>query len=375
MKKNVLQFIGSFHQGGSERQAVQLTKLLHIDGTFNVYAATLNKEGVLLSELEELGLPDIPEFKLDSFYSLTFLKQVRLCAQFLTENQIDIVHTHDFYTNVFGILAARYAGVKVKIASKRETGGMRSNTQNRIEKFVFGIADLITVNAKAVKTYLKERGISEEKIQITYNGLDLERLKPKETERKKICEHLDLPTDENLKFITLVANLRHPVKNQSMLLNAAVRLKEDRPNLHYIFAGEGERKKELEDMAATLDIAEKTHFIGRCRMIPELLSISYVCVLTSIAEGFSNSILEYMFAGKPVIATDIGGAREAIVEGKTGFLVDSNDDKSLAVRLSELLDSEKKADKMGRSGHKRVEENFSTKTQIENIISLYRSLL
>ena len=150
MKKNVLQIIGSFHQGGSERQAVQLTRLLHEDKSFNVFLAALNNDGVLRDEAEQIGLAAIPEFRLSSFYDLNFLKQLRNCARFIRENKIEIVHTHDFYTNVFGITAARMAKVNLKVASKRETGGVRSKAQKIIEKRIFGFADAIVANSKAV---------------------------------------------------------------------------------------------------------------------------------------------------------------------------------------------------------------------------------
>jgi glycosyltransferase involved in cell wall biosynthesis len=375
MKKNVLQFIGSFHQGGSERQAVQLARLMQEDETFNVLVATLNKEGVLLNELEEMGFTQIPEFRLTSFFNLDFLKQIRACAEFLRENKIEIVHTHDFYTNIFGILAARYAKIPVKIASKRETGGMRSENQNRIEKFVFKIADKITVNAEAVKVYLVEKDISADKIKIIYNGLDLERLQPKEKNRGKICGILDLPKEENIKFITIVANLRHEVKNQELLLCAAKRLKVNFPNAHFVFAGEGKRKTELENIAEELDIKNNTHFIGRCDIIPELLSISYACVLTSTAEGFSNSILEYMSAAKPVVTTNVGGAGEAIIDGETGYLIESGDVEGLEKCLAELLENPETANEMGKKAKKIVEEKFSTETQLKNLVNFYQSCI
>ncbi len=375
MKKNVLQFIGSFHQGGSERQAVQLTKLLHQDKTFNVFVATLNKEGVLLKELEEIGFTNIPEFKLTSFFNLHFVRKLKACAKFIRTNNIEIVHTHDFYTNVFGILSARYAGVPVKIASKRETGGMRSANQNRIEKFIFKIADAITVNAQAVKDYLIERDVSTDKIKITYNGLDLDRLEPKETDRSKICNELNLPNDETINFITIVANFRHDVKNQEMLLRAAKRLRKDHPNAQFILAGEGERKKELENLSTKLGVSDKTHFIGRCKIVPELLSISYACVLTSTAEGFSNSILEYMSAAKPVVGTNVGGASEAIIEGETGFLVPSDDDEALANCLKTLIEDSKRSKSYGEKGRAIIEQRFSTKIQLQNLILQYKALL
>jgi hypothetical protein len=80
--KNVLQLIGSFHQGGSERQAVQLTRLLRADGTFNVLPATLENAGVLQAEVEKLGFTEVPEFKLTSFYNANFVKQLLKCANF-----------------------------------------------------------------------------------------------------------------------------------------------------------------------------------------------------------------------------------------------------------------------------------------------------
>ena len=375
MKKNVLQFIGSFHQGGSERQAVQLVKLLHEDENFKVFATTLNREGILLAELEKLGLDDIPEFKLTSFFNFQFLKQIRNCAEFLKKNEIEIVHTHDFYTNVFGILAANLAGVPVKIASKRETGGMRSANQKRLEKFIFRLADKITVNAAAVRDYLIENKVDERKIEIIYNGLDLERLKPKAIDREQICGKLKLPKSEDIKFITQVANLRHAVKNQEMTLRAAAEIGKVFPDAHFVFAGEGERKPGLEALAGKLNVEAKTHFIGRCNLIPELLSVSNICLLTSTAEGFSNSILEYMAAAKPVIATDVGGAAEAIVEKKTGYLIKSDDNKALAKYLLKLLDSPEKASEMGKRGRKIVEENFSTENQLRKTIRLYKSLI
>ena len=369
--KNVLQFIGSFHQGGSERQAVQLVRLLRESQTCNVFAATLNKEGVLLDEVEKTELTEIPEFKLNSFYDANFLLQLKNCVRFLRENKIEIVHTHDFYTNVFGITAARLAGVKCRIASKRETSAVRSTAQKVIEKRIFKMADAIVANSEAVKNYLIRLNVSEKKIKVVYNGFDLVRVMPEETNRKKICEELGLPNDANLKFVTLVANLRHAVKNQPMFLRAAKSVLRKFPDVHFVLAGEGELKASLENLAKELRIEKNTHFIGRCSQVAELLSVSYVCVLTSYAEGFSNSILEYMAAGKPVVATNVGGAAEAIIQNETGFLVDSDDDEALAKRLIELLEDEEKAARFGEKGKRIVEEKFSLEDQLNKTLELY----
>lgn len=375
MKKNVLQFIGSFRQGGSERQAVQLSRLLHDDGSFRVFVACLDATGSLRQEIEQLGIDEIPEFKLKSFYDANFLRQINACAKFIKQNEISIVHTHDFYTNVFGMFAAFVARVPVRIASKRET---LSKTKNQllIERQAFRACDKILANAEAVKRFLIETGVSAEKIVTIYNGLDLARLTPvPNLKREEILRELGLPIDEKIQFVTIVANLRSDVKNHRMFLQAAKKVKENFGNVAFVLAGEGELIKSLKSLAKDLGIEKDTYFIGRCQQVAELLRVSDVCVLSSKSEGFSNSILEYMSASKPVVATDVGGASEAIVHNQTGFLVKSDDDEAMANRLIELLRNPELAGQFGNRGRERVEKNFSLAAQLTKTSELYDKLL
>lgn len=375
MSPRVLQFIGSFHQGGSERQAIQLTKLLHNNGEFEVFAATLDATGVLSDEINSLGIPPIPEFKLTSFYDLNFFKQLKLCVSFLLKQKIDIVHTHDFYTNVFGIIAARLAGIDVAISSKRETGGMRTPNQDKIEKWIFGRSSGMVVNSNSVKNYLIERGVAEQKLNLIYNGLDVSKFGQVSSDRTAILKDLSLPTNPDTKFITLVANLRHEVKNHPMLLRAAKTVLAEHKNAHFILAGEGDLTTRLKELAVQLEISENIHFVGRCSNIPALLSISDIGVLTSFAEGFSNSIIEYMAAGLPVIATDVGGASEVVKNGDNGFLIDSDDDTALAKHIIELIGDQTLSKEMGRKGLGLVEHQFSLNAQLSNTKDLYRRSL
>lgn len=371
MKKRILQFIGGFHQGGSERQATALSCALKSEGTHEIYVATLNNDGVLRAGMDAAGFTEIPTFPLTSFFNANFVRQVRSCAAYLKENKIDLVHTHDFYTNVFGMAAASLAGVEAKVASKRETGGMRSRSQDFVEKLAFGRADAIVANSIAVRDHLTARGISSDKINVIYNGIDLSRFESAEISRDKF----GLPKNENIRFVTIVANLRHAVKNVPMFLRVAKCVADSVPKTHFVIAGEGELEAKLKEFAVELGIDKKVHFIGRCSDVPGLLSTSSVCVLTSTAEGFSNSILEYMAAGKPVIATDVGGAAEAVVEGETGYLVESDDDAKMEERLIELLNDDAKATVFGNAGREIVREKFSNDAQLRNTMRLYNSLL
>ncbi len=369
MKKNVLQLIGSFHQGGSERQAVQLSKLLIRDGSVNVFVATLNREGVLLDELGSEYSSPIPEFKLVSFRDLNFAEQAIRCAKFLRDNRIDVIHTHDFYTNIFGMAAATIARASMRIASKRETGGMRSRYQDAVEGFAFRQAHRIVVNSDSVGRYLAGRGIDTEKISLIYNGVDLERLKPATGDTTAIRESLRLPTEGPI--VTLVANLRHRVKNQPMFVRAAKRVLAHFPETHFVLAGEGELRGELESLASELGIEKSVHLIGRCDRVPVLLAASSIGVLTSDYEGFSNSILEYMAAALPVVATRVGGAAESITEGETGYLVEAGDEAALADRMLDLLKDRQTASAFGERGRAVVETNFSCAAQLRRTLEIY----
>ncbi len=369
MQKRILQLTGSFHQGGSERQAVTLASMLRADGEFEIHLAALSGEGPLRSDATKAGFVDIPEFPLTSFYDLKFLRQVKKCAKYLRENKIELIHTHDFYTNVFGMAAATYAGLNARVASKRETDGMRSKAQDIVEGIAFGRARAIVANSTAVKEYLVARGIAEAKINVIYNGLDVDKFA--NAAAHGVRELIDFPSDVSI--VTLVANLRHDVKNVPMLLRAAKRLGDTKA--HFVIAGEGELMNHLKAQAVDLGITERIHFIGRCTDVPSLLAASDICVLTSKAEGFSNSILEYMAAGKPVVATNVGGAAEVITDGSTGYIVESDDDATLAERLSQLIENKALAMRFGAEGKRVVGERFSLTRQLNETKGLYNSLL
>lgn len=379
LRYSALQVIGSFHQGGSERQAVQLTRLLLKGGRCNVFVTTLEREGVLLEEIERFGLNEVAEFRLNSFYDLHTARQVWRFARYLRKHEIDVVHTHDFYTNVFGMAAAGLARVPVRIASRRESA-VRPENQRLVERFAYRAAHAVVANCEDVRQQLIREGVPAQKVRTIYNGLDLARVQPAEAERKEILAGLNLP---EARFVTIMANMRAHIwnpepacyKDHPTFLRAAKRVHESVPDAAFIIAGEGELREATEELARSLGIADRTFFIGRCQDVGSVLSISDVCVLSSRSEGFSNAILEYMAAARPVVATDVGGAREAIVHGDTGYLVPAGDHDQMAEHIISLLSDPENASSMGESGRRRVNEKFSSLKQLQNVESLYTELL
>jgi len=380
LRYNALQLIGSFHQGGSERQAVQLTRLLLKSRHCNVFVVTLERDGVLLDEINRLGLRDIPEFRLNSFYDLHAARQLWRFARYLRKHEIDVIHAHDFYTNIFGMAAAGLARVPVRIASRRESA-VRPETQRFVERAAYRVAHAVVANCEDVRQQLIREGVPAQKVRTVYNGLDLTRVQPTQTERKEILGTLNLP--EDARFVTIMANMRAHVlqpepfcfKDHPTFLRAAKRVSESVPDAAFIIAGEGDLLEATRELARSLGIADRTFFIGRCENVGSVLSISDVCVLSSSSEGFSNAILEYMAAGRPVVATDVGGAREAVVHGDTGYLVPVGDHDQMAQHIISLLLDRESARSMGDSGRRRVSEKFSSLKQLQNVENLYTELL
>ena len=376
-KPNVLLLVDSFDVGGAEGQILLLARLLKESGRYGVHLACLNRRGQLHAEAERLGVGEIPEFPLTSFYDRNMARQLRRLRAFLRERRVEVVHTEGFYTNVFGITGAALARVPARVAFRGETGGWRTPGQNRLERAVFRLASVVHANSEAVKKFLLAEGVPEERIAVVYNGLDLARVTPPAgLTRDRALAACGLPPGGGRRFVTIVANMRHEVKDHPMFLRAARRVRDSCPEAAFVLAGEGELVPGLRRMADELGLAGAAFFPGRCDRVAELLFASDVCVLSSKAEGFSNSILEYMGAARPVVATDVGGAREALGgDGEAGLLVPSGDDGALAARLVELLRDPEGARAMGARGRRIVERRFSAQVQLERTAELYDRLL
>jgi glycosyltransferase involved in cell wall biosynthesis len=327
----------------------------------------------LLPDFEAANGAAVSEFPTRSFYGSSMLVQLARFVRHLQSLQVDIVHTHDFYSNVFGMLGATIAGVRVRIASKRETLGLRSRAQDFVERNVYCLAHRIVANASSVRDHLIRNGVPARKIVTIHNGVDPARVQvPAGWGRSDACERLQLQPGR--RYVSILASLR-PVKDHAMLLRAARTVADEITDVCFVLAGEGALREELGRQAQALGIAEQVRFIGHCERPADLLALSEVCVLSSQAEGFSNAILEYMAAGRAVVATDVGGAREAVRDSETGYLVPAGDSAEMADRLMRLLIEPGLARAMGAAGRALVEREFSCAALTARTERLYRELL
>lgn len=376
MKRNVLYFIYGLGEGGAEHQMLQLAKRMKASGGYRVHIACLLRTGDLLNEAEQLVGEELPGFPITSFYNPTMLVQLRRFARYLRENEIEIVHAQDFYSNIFGMIGATLAGVPARIAFKGETGFSRSPRQRFAERCAFRLAHAVIANAEAVRNRMIREGVATEKLVTIYNGIDLQRVAPSEGQRREeVLAGFGLPYRSPRRFVTILANIQHPVKDHPMFLRAARKVRDAIPDAAFVIAGQGQLKDSLQAYATELGLTEDVFFIGRCDRVGDLLGISDVGVLSSKAEGFSNSILEYMAATLPVVATDVGGAREVVIDGETGYLVPSGDDVAMGQHIISLLREPERARLMGERGRRVVAEKCSWAAQVSILQHFYEQLL
>lgn len=376
MKRNVLYFIYGLGEGGAEHQMLQLAKRMKDGGGYRVHIACLLRTGDLLNEAEELVGEEVPGFPITSFYNRTMIVQLRRFARYLRENEIEVVHAQDFYSNIFGMIGATMAGVPARVAFKGETEFSRTPKERFFERCAFRLAHAVIANAEAVRNRMIREGVTAEKLVTIYNGIDLQRVAPSEGQRREeVLAGFGLPYESPRRFVTIVANIQHPVKDHSMFLRAARRVRGAIPDAAFVIAGQGQLKESLQAYTAELGLTEDVFFIGRCDRVGDLLGISDLGVLSSKAEGFSNSILEYMGAALPVVATDVGGAREIVLEGETGYLVPSGDDVAMGEHIISLLREPKRARLMGERGRLVVAGKFSWEAQVSIFQKFYEQLL
>jgi glycosyltransferase involved in cell wall biosynthesis len=374
-------FVNGFAVGGTERHVVNLGKSLD-RSQFDVRLACFRRLGQFVGEAEACRLP-IWEYPIDSLHNRRTLRQQWRFALDLRRDRIQIVHTYNFYPNVFALPAARLARAPRVVASIRDTGVYQTPMQKRVQRLACRMADCIVVNAEAVRRWLIGEGYQPKKIVVIRNGVDLSRFES-EGDGGRVRHELGVP--QGAPIVAVVSRL-HELKGLDDFLEAAALLAARHREVRFLIVGgrlavrdgtpvsDDTYSESLARRARHLGIADRVVFTGFRLDVAELLREATVSVLPSLSEGLSNVLLESMAAGVPVVTTPVGGSPEAVVDGETGFLVPTRNPGVLARAIEALLADSGLAQRMGRAGRRRIEEHFSLEGMARTTERLYRSLL
>jgi len=368
-KIKLLQMLTNFHIGGTERQVANLA--LGIDPShFDLHLACLRHSGELLAELETLRVPR-SEFRIGPLYSPKTLWQGIRLAHYVRRNVIQIVHSFGFYPNVFTVPVARLAGAVIVVASIRDTGDLLTGVQRRLLKLVCRLADCVLVNAEAIRENLIEQGYDPSNIVVIRNGITLPKASGKERSAA-LRRELGIPLSAR---VVAVFSRLNRMKGVQYFLDAAMVLAGRFPDVHFLVVGDGGSKTELEEHARGPGLGQRIVFTGFRGDVPDLLSEAAISVLPSLSEGTSNTLLESMAAGIPVVATRVGGNPEVVEDGVSGLLVPPRDSAALAAAMARLLEDPDLALRLGRAGMRRVSELFSIDGSVHQTEHLYQRLV
>jgi glycosyltransferase involved in cell wall biosynthesis len=369
----LLKFLHTFEIGGTERQVVTLARKLD-PAKFDLSMACFYKMGPFLQDIERRRIP-LKEYGVRSLRSATAFREALRCAGDLRRDRTEIVHAYGFYSNVFAIPAARLAGVPVVIGSIRDTVE-GPPLQRRAHKLVCRLADCVLVNAEVIKQRLIAEGYNGSKIRVIKNGIDLSRF-AKKNEDCKVRLEFGLPPAAPL--VVVLARLSR-FKGIEYFLQAAAIVAKRIEEARFLIVGDLKYdqayRTELKRQATRLGIGRRVIFTGFRLDVPEVLSEASISVLPChSAEGLSNSLLESMAVGLPVVATTVGGNPEVVEEGTTGLLVPPREPEALARAISLLLANPETARRFGAAGRQRVARHFSLERMTRDTEELYSQLL
>jgi len=367
----------NIESGGTERHVLALAHRLD-RSRFDPTLTTTSGGGSLFGEFSALlPVTVLGDPQHGRHFRKTPTEQLRTVASLIRKfrrEKPDILHAYLPAANVIGPVAARLAGVRRVIVSKRALADYKVGFPllQKVESLGNHLADVILVNSDAVRRDVErtERHWGG-KFRKIYNGVaPIPPWSPEEKEAFRRREKI--PT--NAHIVLSISNF-YPYKGHADLVEAIARIAPSFPEAIFLLVG---RDSGMLDATRTRvrerGIERAVRFLGSRTDVADLLRASDMFVHPSREEGFSNAILEAMAAGLPVVACDVGGNPEAVVDGETGRLVPPRDPERLAGAMAELISDVSKRKIFGYAGIRRAAEQFSLDRMVEEMGSLYESL-
>jgi glycosyltransferase involved in cell wall biosynthesis len=300
-------------------------------------------------------------------------------VRFMKRGAFDVVHTHSSKAGILGRIAARLAGVETVVHTLHGLpfhpyqAAWKNALYARLERIAAPLSDtLIAVSQKTLEGALAAGiGTPNQFVKI-FSGMVLEPFLHV-SERFSVAEarrRLSIP--ETAPVVGKIARL-FPLKGHADFLAAAARIAADRPDCWFLLIGDGILRRELEEMARRLSIADRTVFAGLVRPedVPWCIQAMDVVVHTSLREGIARVIPQAGAVGKPVVTYELDGAPEVVRAGSSGFLVSAGDIESLAKRTLELLRDGALREELGSRGREFAAEHYPAAKMVEAIQAVY----
>ena len=361
----VLFLITSMPVGGAETLLVNMVRGMDRD-RMEPLLGCMKEKGVLGNVLSG----EIPVY--ENLISHKFdVGVVGRLSRLFKKERVDAVITVGAGDKMFwGRLAARRANVPVILSALHSTGW--PDGVGRLNRMLTGITDGFIAVAKDHARYqIQEERFPDEKVFMIPNGIDTDRFQFDKSTRKQWRMIYNIAADAPV--VGIVAALRSE-KNHTQFVQAAASVLKQRPDAHFVIAGEGPERETIENEIAELKIQDHVHLLGSVDDIPGVLSMLDVFSLTSHNEASPVSILEALSCGRPVVAPKVGSIHESVLEGHTGFLVEPGDVEATAERWLRLLNDDDLCQQLGINGRQHVIANGSLDSMTNGYVELIEKI-
>jgi glycosyltransferase involved in cell wall biosynthesis len=368
-RHNLCLFTNRFGHGGTEHQFAEIASRLD-RSKYNLKVACFSRTGEFLNQVTSAGLP-VTEFVRGRWFDPRTTTCALRWMRFVRDERIALLHTFDFHTTVFAALPAKFAGVRRLVTSRRNLGTTLHGSRDWALRRLFRWSDCVVANSEAARQNLLMAGVSARLVQVVRNGVDLQKFC---SNGHRASARVRGGWREEQLLIGVIANLR-PEKGHATLLKAVPAVIARFPQAHFLIAGpdplnQGERLR-----AMARNLSSNVSFLGDCYAVPELLAALDIFVLPSLSESLPNALLEAMSAGRPVIASAVGGCNELVVHEKTGMLVPPQDPEALARQIVQLLEEPELRERLGRAARKQAEAEFDITKAVKRLETIYDELL
>jgi glycosyltransferase involved in cell wall biosynthesis len=343
--------------GGGEEQVLGLICHLSRKGHANHLAT--DRRGRLFESSRGLGITTVAIRVVNDLD----LRPVRGLRRLIRRERYDIVHFHTKRAHALALWLPQGRGAPKYLVTRRMDYAEPNNWYTHL--LYNSRVDGVVAISQRIAQLLAEAGVEQSRIRLIHSGIDL----------IKLQNGARAPASfTNAPVIGMAAVLEER-KGHRYLLQAALSLKKQGFRLKYRIAGDGSLRRDLHALTARLGLQEDVEFLGFVTDISRFLSTIDIFVLPSLSEGLGLSVLEAMAAGKPIVASRVGGVVDAVIDSTTGFLVAPGDVDGIAGAIRKLVEDQTLTQAMGKRGAERVRENFTIEQMADKNEAYYYALL
>ncbi|MHC4870590.1 MAG: glycosyltransferase [Planctomycetota bacterium] len=363
----IMHVIGSLGPGGAERQLITIVR--HQAEKHSVMVCCLNEEGELSGELKQENIPVFCLYKKPGID----LSAVSRLTRLLKSNNIDLVHSHIWSSNLWARVAAVFAGVKYRVIHEHSMFSVERFHRRAVDYILSCFTDaVICVSSQILRQTVSQSRVSESKVVLLRNGINLDRFCGFPARReKKLQDRLD----NGLKDRVVIVGSLEPRKDHITFIKSACRIIEEGLAVEFQIIGDGPLRQDLEALVSNLGMQENIKFAGNTDNVNDFLAEAAIYVSSSVTEGISIAMLEALAAGVPVVATAVGGNVEIAGAGKNILLVPPEDAAALADGIKALLDCRGVGPVLAERARKLVRERFDQKIMNYRIDQLYQHIM